>query len=154
MAKTDNLANQLRDDYPELVFEPSDDFYWSAKDRVVYFVSDDSSEALDNLLHETAHALLGHNLYKFDIDLIRIEGAAWTYARRKLAPRYKIVIDEDLVEDSLDSYRDWLHKRSLCPSCGQTGLENDDKSYVCLNCQAAWRPNDARRCGLRRRVKH
>lgn len=147
------LAKALVADFPELNFVASDDCRWSQPTKTVYYIDQDSDEAVANLLHETGHGLLDHHSFKFDIDLLKIERAAWVYARDRLAPRYNLEIDDDLIEASLDSYRDWLHQRSLCPTCGQTGLENDDKSYACLNCRTTWRPNDARRCGLKRYVQ-
>ncbi|HET7630475.1 MAG TPA: hypothetical protein VFK03_03815 [Candidatus Saccharimonadales bacterium] len=153
MAKIAWLVERLRADHPDLSFTASDDFRWSHSEGAVYFAPDDSADSLACLLHETAHGLLGHKDFKFDIDLLKLERAAWVYARDRLATRYDVAIDDELVEESLDSYRDWLHDRSLCPRCGLTGLENDDKTYGCLNCRTTWQPNDARRCGLKRYTK-
>ncbi|HET8690417.1 MAG TPA: hypothetical protein VFL81_03185 [Candidatus Saccharimonadales bacterium] len=153
MPKIAWLAKLLSADFPELKFAPGDDFRWSNHSKTVHYIAEDSEEALSNLLHETGHGLLGHQDFKFDIDLLKIERAAWVYARDRLAPRYGLTVDDGLVEDSLDSYRDWLHQRSRCPRCAQTGLENDDKTYTCLNCRTDWRPNEARRCGLKRYIK-
>jgi hypothetical protein len=70
--------------------------------------------------------------------------------RRTLAPRYRVAYDDNLIEDALDTYREWLHARSLCPTCGLTGLQTKTSTYVCMNCRCSWRPNDARQCALRR----
>lgn len=103
-----------------------------------------------SLLHETAHALLSHTDFTYDINLLKLEREAWTYAKDNLALPYKVEISESTVEQALDSYRDWLHGRSACPDCRQNGIQNSDQSYTCVACGQNWRANDARRCALRR----
>lgn len=146
MAKTDSLAKAVAEAFPQLTFKASDDFLWSPDEMTVYFRSDSP----ENLLHETAHGLLEHVSYKRDIDLLKLERDAWTYAKNELGPQFKLVISEDIIEDALDSYRNWLHARSLCPDCAQTGIQNGTDTYLCLGCDKSWRTNEARRCGLRR----
>ncbi len=101
------------------------------------------------LLHEFGHALLGHRTYTRDIDLVTMERAAWERAG-ELATSYDITLSDELIEQALDSYRDWLHARSLCPTCGATGVQVATGTYHCLACHRDWRVNEARRCGLRR----
>ena len=105
-------------------------------------------DAAAYLLHEFGHAALRHTGYKYDIDLIKMERAAWDKALA-MASQYKVSINEGLIEDALDSYRDWLHNRSLCPACNATGVQTNN-SYRCISCGASWRANDARTCALRR----
>jgi hypothetical protein cdiviTM7_01560 len=104
------------------------------------------------LLHEIAHAKLGHRNYQYDIQLIEMERAAWEYAVDTLAPKYDLTLsmDDDNIQDSLDSYRDWLHKRSLCPHCSAVGLQTTSSSYKCINCHSEWRVNQAKSCQLKR----
>ena len=104
------------------------------------------------LLHEIAHAKLGHKNYQYDVQLIEMERSAWEYAVDTLAPKYGLALsmDDDNVQDSLDSYRDWLHKRSLCPQCGAVGLQGTSSSYKCINCHSEWRVNQAKSCQLKR----
>ena len=100
------------------------------------------------LLHEYGHATLGHAGYQRDIDLLKMERAAWDVAL-DIAAELSLSIDDDLIEDALDSYRDWLHARSLCPTCGATGVQAAPSGYRCLACSATWQVNDARsRCRL------
>lgn len=146
MVKTASLVKALRKAFPELSFEVSDDFRWSPDEMTVYYCNDSP----ENLLHETAHGLLKHIDYDRDINLLKLERDAWTYARDGLGPRFEVEISEDLIEDALDSYRTWLHARSLCPDCMQSGIQNSDNTYLCLGCDKTWRTNDARRCELRR----
>jgi hypothetical protein len=78
-----------------------------------------------------------------------MERAAWEKAG-ELAPTYEVTIQPDLVEQQLDTYRDWLHDRSVCPNCEANGVQTDVNHYRCLTCDDTWRVNDARRCALRR----
>lgn len=154
MPKTSSLAKALQEAFPELLFEVSEDFSWSPTKKTVYFCDTNSTDGASSLLHETAHGLLKHVEYDRDISLLGMERDAWTYAQEKLASRFGLSIDPDFIEDSLDSYRDWLHARSLCPHCAQTGVQATDRTYTCLGCNEQWQVNEARRCGLRRYKIH
>ncbi|HYG84228.1 MAG TPA: hypothetical protein VD907_05065 [Verrucomicrobiae bacterium] len=146
------LIKRLRQDYPGVTFTESDVFKWRPDERTVYFIPQSSSPNLAYLLHETAHAILNHQEYILDIDLIKMERAAWHYAQTTLSSRYGLSIVESLVNESLDSYRDWLHQRSLCPSCSTNGLQNINGTYSCHLCAITWRANEAHFCALRRQV--
>lgn len=150
MPKISSLVKQLANSFPELSFEVSDDFRWSPQEKIVHYCIEERDEAGWELLHETAHGLLQHADYEFDINLLKLERDAWTYAQQELAPRFAIKIGDDTIEDALDSYRDWLHTRSLCPHCSQTGIQTGSNAYSCLGCDESWRANEARRCALRR----
>ncbi|MBP9853080.1 hypothetical protein KBC77_03790 [Candidatus Saccharibacteria bacterium] len=102
------------------------------------------------LLHETAHALLQHESFTSDIELLQMEVAAWHHAR-VLAGRFKITIDPDYIEDCLDSYRDWLHARATCPTCFERSLQTDTHTYTCHNCSAKWHVTKSRLCRTYRR---
>ncbi len=150
MAKTSSLTDKLTRDFPQLHLERSDDFYWSPSTSTVHY-GDMSSERDElTLLHEVAHALLGHHHFKRDIDLLRIEREAWDYVRNVLGPKYGLKPDEETIEDAIDTYREWLHARSKCPHCSLTGIQTGDSKYHCLGCDGDWLVNDARRCGLKR----
>lgn len=149
MPHTKELLSRLRADYPNIQFVVGDDFKWSDGVRQLMVAEEDGSNGLYTL-HELAHALLGHASYTFDIELLRHEREAWDYVRRALAPSYDVTLDEALIEEALDTYRQWLHARSLCPTCKLTGLQTKTSTYVCVNCRCSWRPNDARRSALRR----
>lgn len=110
----------------------------------------ESSDDAALLLHELAHAVLKHADYTRDIELIEMERDAWDHARTVLAPRYSVPIDDAIIEDSLDTYRDWLHARSTCPDCQAIGIQIKLHHYRCLACGAQWKVNDARICALRR----
>lgn len=149
MPSTPSLLKQLRHDFPAFRFEQSTNFWWSAKSETIHVdTSAEHSEAF--ILHELSHAILDHRGYSYDIDLVKLERDAWEYAVRTLTSEYNISIDEQLVQDNLDTYREWLHARSMCPECETTGLQTKQQSYRCLACGHSWRVNEARICALRR----
>lgn len=63
-----------------------------------------------------------------------MESEAWDKAR-ELADKYDIEVNEDLVQDELDTYRDWLHARSKCKKCGLTCYQTSDGAYHCPRCE-------------------
>lgn len=87
------------------------------------------------LLHELGHALLGHRDFRTDPERIKMECAAWEKAR-ELAQIYHIYYDEDFVEDELDTYRDWLYRRSKCPECGVARYQDRSGKYHCPMCES------------------
>ena len=148
MPSITSLISRLSVDFPQFSFTLSDQSHWSPDHQTVFINQQTDDEA--TLLHELSHALLGHTNYDRDISLIEMERDAWQYAANQLSVRYAIVINDDTVQDALDSYRDWLHARSTCPTCQATGVQTSKAHYKCLTCTTAWKVNDARVCALRR----
>ncbi len=145
------LLIKLKKDYPEIIFKPAaGSFAWSPAEMTISLPSLSSRQDAWLLLHELAHARLKHADYHQDIELIKKELLAWEYAKKRLAPRYGQVIDEAYVDGSLETYRQWLHRRSLCPKCRQNGLQQTSGTYLCLNCGQRWRSNEAKLCRLKR----
>lgn len=101
------------------------------------------------LLHEFSHALLQHQEYAHDIDLLKMERAAWDRAI-VVANDFHVKIEDNLIESALDTYRDWLHERSICPTCNATGIETAKQQYECVSCRSSWHVNEAKDCSLRR----
>lgn len=151
MEKT-NWLEALRATYPDISFIDSDEFRWSPDSSTVYAGPLDSDNGLYLLLHETGHALAGHKTYTQDIHLLKLEREAWEIAKKKLAPQFETDIPDEFIEDALDTYRDWLYARSLCPLCSSSGVQEDEHHYRCLACSAGWKVNDARQCQLRRYI--
>lgn len=147
--KTQTLLTKLRQDYPQFSFRKGEAFRWSPSENTVYFAST-SLEDAPELLHELAHGLLEHKNYTQDIELVQIEREAWTYAREILSSMYDVEITDKHVQDALDTYRDWLYKRSLCPDCGSNGIHTKTNTYKCFTCRCQWRANSAQFCELRR----
>jgi hypothetical protein len=148
MQSTSSLAIKLARDFPTYSFVAGDDFLWSPTKQAIFYVPDSDDTA--SFLHELAHAILGHSSYDKDIGLLEVERAAWLHATETLADRYDTTITPDFIEEALDTYRDWLHARSTCPSCSATGMQTKKDEYKCIACHEKWRVNDARVCALRR----
>lgn len=151
MEKT-NWLEVLRAQFPNIHFSKSDEFRWSPSTQTVYVGALQNDNDLATLLHETGHALAKHTTYGQDIQLLKLEREAWDIARNQLAPLFNLRISDEIIEDALDSYREWLHARSICPRCHSTGVQQDEQHYRCLVCEAAWRVNDARNCQLKRYI--
>lgn len=141
---------RVKEDYPQFNFELGEDFLWSSADNTIYYTKNKNQSIL--LLHELSHALLNHNKFCYDIELISMERQAWDYARC-LALNYQVNITDQFIQTHLETYREWIHLRSTCPNCKATGLQDDRRSYRCLACKRSWGVNDARECKLRRYVK-
>lgn len=150
MPSTTSLITKLQTDFPLFQLTPGDTFRWAPHEKTVYYPAD--SPDIASLLHELSHAILNHQRFMRDIQLMEYEQAAWHHAREVLGPRYQVAITIGQVETSLDTYRDWLHARSRCPQCDATGLQTKQRVYSCLACHAKWHVNDARVCELRRTV--
>lgn len=146
------LLARVEADYPELRFRAGKRFMFRPPRTVVYEGLLEGRggvyEAFDGgrrelewglqLLHEVGHALSGHRDFRTDPERIRMEREAWERAR-ELAERYakagyNIYYDEDFVEAALDTYRDWLHRRSACPECGLTRYQTVDGRWHCPGC--------------------
>lgn len=149
MPSITSLISQLHADYPALSFEPSDEYRWIPDQKTILYLPGDN-HATEQLLHELAHAVLGHNDYTKDIELIKLERDAWQYAKDTLADTYNVALTDTVIQNSLDTYRDWLHARSTCPACRATGIQTEKYLYKCLVCSSTWRANEARSCALRR----
>ncbi|NCU38170.1 hypothetical protein EOL96_03915 [Candidatus Saccharibacteria bacterium] len=154
MEKISSLIKKLADDshnYPHLAnltFLKGSYFAWNHTNiTITYDASDMQSPVL--LLHEYGHAILNHQSYATDIRLLSMERDAWDIAIKN-GKLFGVNIKLTQIEDALDTYRDWMHARSLCPKCDATGLQSAPNQFTCVACQNTWKVNDARHCALRR----
>lgn len=149
----DELLLLVRRDFPNYTITTGDDFSWAPVAKTITVDTKQNSPA--QLLHEVAHAELGHQTFSRDIQLIEMEREAWEYCTKVLAPRYDVslAMDDDVVQESLDSYRSWLTSRSSCPHCGAIGLQKAKDTYSCMHCHVQWQVNEARTCRLIRTIK-
>ena len=149
------VINKLVQSYPTLRFRAGSQFSWSPEtSEIIYCQNSEDEHAVWSLLHETGHALLEHAGYKADIELLRLEVDAWKKAH-ELADSLGVKLDENHVQDCLDTYRDWLYKRSICPSCHTKCLQLDDHThYRCFNCHTVWRVSSSRFCRSYRTTKN
>ena len=134
---------RLKSDYPKLNFRLGKRFKYRSP-RTVYYVEPpemaarmgdeaEQNEYFLQLLHEVGHALLKHKGFDTDPERLRMECAAWGKAK-ELCAVYGVDYDEDFAEAELDTYRDWLHQRSLCKECGLTRYQTEDGVYHCPFC--------------------
>lgn len=141
----DTFVNTLSREYPTITFVAGDVPHWSPRTRQITYTADNTRTALWAILHELSHALLDHQSYTSDFNLLGKELAAWEHARI-LAEKYGLAIDEGHIQDCLDSYRDWVYARSMCPTCGSQGIQHSKALYGCLNCECTWNVTHARFC--------
>jgi len=147
MRLTTSLLDQLSNKYTGLLIKESSDFAWNPDTHSVCY-DKTHPNSLELLLHELSHGILNHRDYKRDIELLAMEASAWDKAL-ELAREFNLAIDDQIIQDHLDTYRDWMHARSTCPKCSANGLQKNDH-YECVACGHAWRSNEARLCGLKR----
>lgn len=147
-----SFVDKLRLAYPQFIFQNASVSRWSPQEKTVFYQGSRSAHDKIDILHELGHAVRQHHSYDQDIELLRYEREAWETAQ-KLASRFAVVIPDDYIEHHLDTYRDWMHARSRCPSCHQAGLQGVNQQYQCILCQTVWSANDARQCGLKRYTK-
>jgi hypothetical protein len=145
------LIVRLQTDFPKIIFEESTHFKWNA-DKKIIFYSLNVDHPIWSLLHELGHMKLAHTEYLTDVSLLHMETAAWQKAK-ELGCHYGFVVDEEYVQDCIDSYREWLHQRSTCPTCSQTGLEDKAGSYICINCKSSWHVTPNRLGRVYRKIK-
>lgn len=142
----EELLRKLKRDYPGIEFASGEDFMWAPDSQTVYYsAKSDATFGALSLLHETSHAILGHRRYNSDMGLLHLELAAWQHAK-KLAEPYATKIDNEHIEDCMDTYRNWLHGRSLCPHCNLSGMQLDATTYTCTFCHQEWHVSSARFC--------
>lgn len=170
------ILDRVQSAHPAIAFQTADTYYWSPENRTVNYKKNDKDEhGVWSLLHECGHALLNHTKYYSDFELVRMEMEAWEKAKELASELQKelgsqsldlggaavpsildsqssiLTIEEDHIQDCLDSYRDWLHKRSLCPDCRLSSIQTDSHTYTCVFCHKKWRVTAARFCRPYRR---
>ena len=125
--------------YPNYQFEIGDDFLYDAAEDIIYYQvnSLNTNDGQIALLHEIAHAQLGHFHYASDFELFAMETQAWNRTRQ-LARQHNLPLSEDYVTDCLASYATWLHKRATCPTCSNFSLQMDELTYRCFLCDDRW----------------
>jgi ribosomal protein L37AE/L43A len=143
-SKVDTFIARLRHDYPDLAFIAGKQEHWSPKTNTITYNSNQSYKQLCyGLLHELAHALLEHSNYGSDFELLKLERDAWELAE-ELGRKYGVRIDPNHIQNCLDTYRNWLHRRSACPTCNTHVLQRDPEFYHCYNCQTIWKVTSGR----------
>lgn len=150
-----DLVEKLKHDFPDIKFEKGDNFYWSPKKQTVVYAGGSTQPEISTwtLLHELSHGILGHKNYASDFELMQLEVEAWQHAK-KLAKNYDVKISPEHIQDCLDTYRDWLHRRATCPNCSTVSAQEDVKTYKCINCSTIWNVSASRFCRPYRKVSN
>ncbi len=143
----ERLLKKLVQDFPDFTFISGEQFYWSPQQRRIIYNTSRQNDTIDcwSLLHELGHAVLDHASYDSDLELVEMESQAWDKAEQ-LSKTYGIDIDENHIQDCLDTYRDWLHQRSACPKCGNRSFQQNSHEYHCFNCASEWKVSSSRFC--------
>lgn len=136
--KQASLASRLAKDFSQFDFKSGETSMWSPKDNFITFSVKNSKKNDWTLLHELSHALLEHNTYSTDFELLKMESQAWHKAK-ELGKKYGIKIDDEHIQSCLDTYRDWLHRRSTCPTCDLRSPQINSFTYRCINCKTEWK---------------
>lgn len=126
------LLEQVKLDYPDFRFISGKKFAFRPSRTIVFEPKSSNWELL--LLHELSHAILGHRSFSVDVQRLKMESDAWEKAK-ELAKKYDVEINDEFIQTELDTYRDWLHKKSRCPVCGLTRFETPDGVYHCPRCE-------------------
>ncbi|MCA9330366.1 ImmA/IrrE family metallo-endopeptidase [Candidatus Saccharibacteria bacterium] len=142
-------------DFNDINFMSDTSFYWSPQKKTIFYRQDmlDKEQGIWTLLHEIGHALSGHKVYRSDVHLLHIEMEAWEKAKN-LALLYKQDINASHIQNCLDTYRDWLYGRSMCPVCTNNGLQINPFTYGCINCKSTWKVSRSRTCRTYRYKKN
>lgn len=124
---------KVKADHPELKFCTGKRFSFRPPKTIVMGPDEENDKML--LLHELGHALSGHKTFSTGAERLKMEREAWEKAR-EISSIYNIVLDDSLIEEELNTYRDWLDKKSCCQNCGLTCYQTPDGVYHCPRCEA------------------
>ena len=142
--RLNNLITQLQRDFTEVSFKKAAKDYWSPRTKTIFYnPALPVQEASFGLLHELSHSILDHQTYGTDFELLQMESEAWGLAA-KLGKKYGVNISSQHIQKCLNTYRDWLYHRSLCPECGTQAIQSDERTYKCFNCQTHWQVSTSR----------
>lgn len=141
-----DLITSLKQDFPDFHFTYGKRFSFRPPKTIV-IGPDEGTKTPLLIFHELGHALSGQYIYKTAIERLKIESLAWNegkkaYEKCLTSGRYSLPPwDEEFVEENLDTYRDWLHAKSKCKTCGLTMYQGADKKWLCPFCSTYRPPN-------------
>lgn len=127
-----NFLTALKTDYPAFSFKPGKKFLFRPKKSIFYLETNQNFQLL--LLHELSHALLGHFSYNTSLERLQIERDAWAKTK-ELCKKHNVQFSSSQAENELDTYRDWVHQKTICRNCGLTCIELSSDLLFCPFCQ-------------------
>lgn len=140
MLESDELVAQLKKDYPDFIFKSGSRFAFRPPKTIIIGPYEGKNTPL-LLFHELGHALSKKYSYNLSVERLKIESLAWqagktAYLACQKSGNYPNLPpwNETFVEDNLDTYRNWLHQKSTCKSCGLTMYQSKDKTWSCPYC--------------------
>ena len=137
------LIEQLIQDYPDFCFRTGKKFafrfaFGAKNAKPTVFLGPPQPYFALQTLHELAHGLCGHKDWSNCISRLKCEREAWERAKTLFFKYQKLIPDpwnEDFVETSLDTYRNWVHQKTLCPVCGLTRFQDENGIFHCPECE-------------------
>ena len=139
------LIAAIKHDYPQFTIKQGPRFCWKPPKTIIYepeIAYPPLYFALQTL-HELGHAVSGHKHYKTTVERLKIESEAWSAAKTLFKKYQKSGVlpkdwtfDEDFAEGELDTYRNWLHTKPTCKSCGLTMYQTKDGAFHCPHCDS------------------
>lgn len=147
-----DLLEAVRSMFPSITFTPGEEFAYSHGSQTIFYPSSSVKMPVFaySLLHEVGHSEELHTNFRNDVELINLERDAWEYGV-KIGHKIGITIDPGHIESCMDTYRDWLYARSVCPHCHQCGLQTALTTYSCAFCLNTWSVSESRLCRVSRR---
>lgn len=133
------MSIELISAYKQYRFLPAGYFSYDAADEVINYdpVRLEQRHGKISLLHEISHCELGHFHYRYDLELLMMEIAAWHYTKQ-LADKHGVELDDGYVQDCIDSYDKWVDQRGTCPKCQNFCIEQNENTFCCFICNAKW----------------
>lgn len=126
------LKEQVAADWADLRFIQGRKFAFRPPRTIVIGPAEPHDSLL--FLHEVGHAISGHRSFSTGVERLKMEAEAWEKAR-ELAAKYGVEWDEEVAQEELDSYREWVHRKARCPKCGLTRYQAPDGTYHCPMCE-------------------
>lgn len=134
MPSKNNFIAKLKKDFPDFRFISGRRFSFRPPKTIV-IGPDEGDKTLMLLFHELGHALSGRYAYQTSVERLKIETIAWQTGKKAYQKYSELPPwDDDFVEETLDTYRDWLHQKSKCPSCKLTMVQTEAGKWVCPFC--------------------
>ncbi len=139
--------SKITQELPALKLKAGTNFSWNGSHQTItYKVPKNPKQDLvytNKLLHELAHAKLNHSEYQSDIELIKMESAAWQLTEQ-LCKKYEVKFSKQEQKSALQSYINWASSRSSCPNCTKNGLQISKLEFSCPNCFHNWKVGTSR----------